>query len=146
MFIYSFIFPFLIGSSLITDQSLDLLITSTVVDIIDYSSFDCILFNSITSISILFILLYLLIVFILFNWFNINKLNSSSIIGSYSTFYLPIFIDLLLVTSINCISLFIICIELISFNSIYSLSYSLLLSTNQVVLFIYLLVLFIIIQ
>ena len=102
-------------SSLITDQSIDyLLINGTITDTIDYSSFDCILFNIFNSFSIMFILFYLLIPITLIG-ISISSLfiPNYSIIGSYSTFYLPLFSDLLLIMSINSISLFILLIELI---------------------------------
>lgn len=129
LFIYSFLFPFLIITALLSDQVIDIiLINGLLISNINYSLFNCLYFNSINSFSFLFIISYLLLISIILFYFNSIQFISSSIIGSLTTYYLPLVSDILIIISNSLFNTPINIIEVISFN--YSLFYLLLINNS----------------
>lgn len=139
--VYSFIYPFLTITSILIDQSLDLLVvfsSGTLFYLCDHSSSYCFLiFNSIIYFSFIFLLTYLLVCILFCYQLSSLLIIPKSIIGSSCSFFIPIYQDLLLILSCHFFRAQINLIEvIIGFECNYSLYHVHLFSSIQLINFI----------
>ena len=109
------------------------MINGVLSNIIDYSSFDCLFSFPIIDYSLCILFTYYLVIILLITKLNSIQLNSCSIIGSLSTYYLPLFSTLFILTSNSFITIGINLIELLAGWNNYSLYYLILMSNNQLI-------------
>lgn len=137
-----FIYPFLTITSIIIDQSFDLLIvfsSGTLFYLCDHSSLLCFMvFNSIIYFSFIFLLSYFIVIIILYSLLSSLLIIPYSIIGSNTSFYIPIYQDGLLILSSYFFKAIINLIEvIIGFDCNYSLYHVHFISSIQLISFIF---------
>lgn len=138
------IFPFLTITSIVIDQSIHVLMlfsSGSLFYLCDHSSLLCFLvYNSIIYFSFIFVLTYLLVIILCYSIRVSFGIIPLEIIGSHSSFYIPIYQDILLLLSCYFFKVVINLIEcVIGVDSHYSLYHLNFISSFELINFVLLL-------